>query len=113
MKISKKSSSRRRIVAADEPFVDDMGYDLEESVDDVAEDIADIKDAFEEVSEDNIDIDIDNNITGHYIAECDSCHGVFISALVETDQEVDSITGTCPICDKETEQFIKWVIKDV
>lgn len=59
------------------------------------------------------DIQTDNNIENHYIVECDRCHGIFISALVESDQVVDHITGICPLCEKESDQYIKWVVKPV
>ncbi len=59
------------------------------------------------------DIETDNNIEGHYIAECDRCHGIFISALVESDQQVEYISGICPLCEKESDQYIKWIIKPV
>lgn len=59
------------------------------------------------------DIATDNNIENHYIVECDRCHGIFISALLESDQVVEHVTGVCPLCEKESDQFIKWVIKPV
>lgn len=59
------------------------------------------------------DIEADNNIAGHYIAECSRCHGVFISALIESDQQVEYLSGICPLCEKESDQYIKWVIKPV
>lgn len=86
---------------------------LADTIDDLADSVEDIQDTIDEVEEDDINIEIDNNIANHYIAECDSCHGVFISAMVETDQDVKSVTGICPLCDKETEQFLKWVIHSV
>lgn len=63
--------------------------------------------------EEETNIEPDNNIAGHYIAECDRCHGVFISALVESDQQVEFLSGICPLCEKESDQYIKWVIKPV
>ena len=67
----------------------------------------------EQVEEDDVDIEMDNNIANHYIAECDSCHGIFVSALIQSDQEVESITGICPLCDKDTTQYLYWIIKNV
>lgn len=87
--------------------------DVQDTLDDMQDSIEDIQDTVDEVTEDDVDIEVDNNIENHYIAECDSCHGIFISAVVESDQEVNSITGICPLCDKETEQFLKWIIKSV
>ncbi len=63
--------------------------------------------------EDSPNIQTDNNIAGHYIVECDRCQGIFISALTESDQVVDYISGVCPLCEKESDQYIKWVIHDV
>ena len=98
-------NAKQRIVA------DDEGYDVEESIDDLADAVDDIQDTMDDIEEDTVDIETDNNITNHFIAECDACHGVFISALVETDQEVYSVSGKCPLCDRESEQYLKWVIK--
>lgn len=84
----------------EDEVIDDTDFD--ESEDEVIED---------DVEEDDVDIEIENNIDNHFIAECDSCHGIFISALVETDQEVEMISGTCPICGKDTDQYLKWIIK--
>ena len=101
-----KIGKKQRIVA------DDEGYDVAESIDDLADAVDDMQDTVDDMSEDEVDIQMDNNITNHFIAECDVCHGVFISALVESDQDVYTITGKCPLCDKESEQYLKWVIKD-
>jgi hypothetical protein len=35
----------------------------------------------------------------------------FISAMIASDQDVESINGVCPLCSKETEQFFIGVIK--
>lgn len=104
-------SRRQRIMAAD--FDDNEGYNFEESIDDLSDTVDDIQDTIDDVEEDDVDIEMDNNIANHYIAECDTCHGIFISALVESDQEVEKISGTCPLCDKETDQYIKWIVKDI
>ena len=61
---------------------------------------------------DDVDIDVDNNIVNHLIAECDNCKGIFISAMIASEQEVDSINGICPLCNKDTTQLLKWIIKD-
>lgn len=112
---------KRRIYAAD----DDMGtmsddydpydsYDsVADSLDSLSDSVDDMQESIEDAEEDPVDIEIDNNISNHYIAECDSCHGVFISAMVESDQEIEKITGVCPLCDKPTDQYLKWIIKDL
>ena len=122
------SKTLDRIVAAgedelDDDFGDDFGDDfddssMEDDFDDTGDDFSDTEEVEDEeiedteVEEDEVNIDVDNNIAGHYIAECDSCHGVFISATIESDQQVTKVSGVCPLCDKETDQYLKWVIKD-
>lgn len=91
-------------------FGDDLDFD-DEDVED-SEDEEDEEEDFV-IEEDDINIENDNNISGHYIAECDICHGIFISAMVESDQFVESINGVCPLCNKKSEQFLKWVVKEV
>lgn len=118
IKSSKGESKKRRIFAADDDqyFDDDL---LEEdeglgtTLDNIEDNIEDIQDQVDDVQEDDVNIEMDNNIDGHYIAECDSCHGVFISAVIESDQEVEKISGVCPLCEKESDQYLKWVIKSV
>lgn len=95
----------------DEPMDDDE--DIEDTLDGIADDIEDMQDDLDEIQEDDPNIEIDNNIDGHYIAECDKCHEIFISAVIESDQEIENIKGTCPVCGKESEQYLKWVIKKV
>lgn len=97
----------------DEDMVDVGDEDVQDTLDDMADSIEDMQDTLDEVEEDDVDIELTNNIAEHYIAECDSCQGVFISAVVYSDQEVEKITGVCPLCGKETDQYLKWVIKDV
>ena len=118
MKISHngKVMSTKRITAADEDMDFNGGIgeqDIIDTIDDVSDSVEDLQDAVDEIEEDDVDIEIENNIANHYIAECDVCHGVFISALVETDQEVDMISGVCPLCGKETDQYLNWIIRDV
>lgn len=109
-------SSKTKITAADDDydFAEDVD-DFSDTVDDLSDTVDDLKDAVDDgvFDQDKPDIEIDNNISGHYIAECDRCHGIFISAVIESDQEIDSISGVCPVCNKETEQHLNWVIKDV
>ena len=117
----------KRIVAADEDesFMDesfddafdapagDGDEDVDDKLDSIADDIDEMQDDLDDVKEDGVDIEIDNNIENHYIAECDQCHGVFISAVIETAQEVESVTGTCPICNQNSTQYLKWVVKPI
>ena len=124
---NKNVKERQRIVAADEDFQaeddQELGFDeptfgededtFDDNLDDMADAIDDMQDQLDEVQEDDIDIEIDNNVEGHLIAECDKCHGIFISAMMESDQEVDKISGICPLCDKESDQYFKWVIKAI
>ena len=105
---------RKPIMAADmddeEEFVDTVD-DLSDSVDDIQDTLDEIDGT--EIEEDDVDIEVDNNIANHYIAECDTCHGIFISALVESDQEVEKVSGVCPLCDKETDQYLKFIIRPI
>ena len=103
---SAKVTASTKIVAADEDAVADSLDDLSDSVDDLQDDM-------EEIREDDPNIEIENNIENHFIAECESCGGIFISAMLQSDQEIDHITGICPLCERETNQYLKWVIKKV
>lgn len=115
----------QRIVAADEDEFNaemDMPEDdylledddaITDQLDDIADTVDDMQDTIDEIEEDDVDIELDNNIDGHYIAECDKCHGVFISAISESEQYIEKITGVCPLCDEETDQYLKWVVKSV
>lgn len=129
IKNGKSIKASTRIVAADEDYDDETSdsdslsdtssfnsnndYDIADTIDDLADDVNDIQDTIDEVQEDDIDIELDNNIANHFVAECDNCHGIFISALAESDQAIEKISGTCPLCDKETDQYLKWVIKEI
>lgn len=115
-----KVNDKRNIFAADEddifgPGMDEIEDDVDfnDTLDDVADTVGDIQDAVEDIEEDDVDIEVDNNIANHYIAECDACHGVFISAMIKSDQEVRKISGICPLCEKESDQYLKWVVQDV
>ena len=103
---SAKITASTRIVAADEDSVADSLDDLTDSVDDLQDDM-------EEIREDDPNIEVENNIENHFIAECESCGGIFISAMLQSDQEIDHITGICPLCERETNQYLNWVIKKV
>ena len=114
--------SGTRIVAEEEfPSMEDMGDPgaaAEEDLGDPAlaeQDGGEEEEEFESdtISQDEPAIDTDNNIVNHYIAECDACHGIFISAVVESDQVIDHISGMCPLCQKDSDQKLKWIIKPV
>lgn len=110
--IESSITASTRITAADESD-DGSDYDgINDTLDDMADNIEVMQDTLDDVTEDDPDIEIDNNITNHYIAECDKCSGVFISAVTESDQEVQSVTGICPICGKESEQLLKWIVRE-
>lgn len=113
---------KMRIYAADDDEFTSSDYNPDETYDNVSDSLDDLSDSVDDmqesvddavVDEDPVDIEMDNNIANHYIAECESCHGVFISAMEETDQEIEKITGTCPLCDKPTDQYLKWIIKEL
>lgn len=97
--------------AFDDSLIDDDTID--DTLDTIADNIEDIQDQVDDIQEDDVDIEIDNNIDGHYIAECDRCQGIFISAVIESAQEVEKITGICPLCEKESDQYLKWKIQSV
>lgn len=109
------------ITAADDeedPFVFDEDFEDEPEGDDeiVEEDEEALEGEEDDPMEDPEDIsniEEDNNIAGHYIVECNRCQGIFISALTESDQKVEFLSGICPLCEKESDQYIKWVIKPV
>ena len=86
--------------------------DIKTDLDNLSDDLDHIKDLIEDdiMSEDPSSIAIDNNIEQHYIAECEECKGIFISAVVKSDQKVDKISGVCPLCEKTTNQYLKWII---
>lgn len=116
---SRIQSRNRRITAADEDFedidgqIDNVDDTFNDTLDDVSDTVEDIQDAVTDDKEDEVNIDIENNIDDHYIAECEKCHGIFISATVESDQEVTKVTGECPLCGEETDQYLKWIVKKV
>lgn len=95
----------------DDEDMDEAGID--DTLDDMADNIEDMQEDIEDIQEDDVDIDVENNIDGHYIAECDACHGIFISAMIQSDQEVEKISGICPLCEKQSDQYLKWVVQAV
>lgn len=103
----------RNVFAAENLFEDVTDTDsppLDNDADVVEEDVVD-EDMGEDGQQDGSTIEIDNNIFDHLIAECQNCHGIFISAMIASDQDVQSINGVCPLCSKETEQFFIGIIK--
>lgn len=113
--IKASSLMRKPIMAAGEEF--EIGgveeEEISDTIDDVTDSVDDLQEAVDDIEEDDVDIEMDNNIADHYIAQCDSCQGVFISALIESDQEVTKISGICPICGKDTDQYLNWIIREV
>lgn len=115
------NASKKYIRAAEYDNPDDFDDfdDVDDSdgiinaLDDVADNVEDLQDAIDDIKEDEVEIKINNNIGDHFIAECDRCNGIFISAVVDSDQVIDHVSGTCPLCGKDTEQYLKWIIKDV
>lgn len=103
----------------DDPDFDDEGFDdsdddnLSDNVQDLADNVEDLQGELEGMEDDDPNIQIENNIDGRYIAECDRCGEIFISAITESDANMESIHGICPICDHESDQYLKWVIRKV
>lgn len=117
-----KHKQHKKIMAADE--FDDFGFDepagpgpeedaLNDRLDDIGDDLDAMQDDLDEIEEEDTNIEIDNNIENHYIAECSKCKGVFISAMTLSTEPVTSITGQCPLCNDETEQELKWIVKSI
>lgn len=109
---------KHRIVAADEDDELEFGVaeddgDFSDTLDEMADNIEDMQDDIEDIQEDDVNIEVENNIDGHYIAECERCHGIFISATVQSDQVVEKVTGICPLCEKESDQYLRWVVQAV
>lgn len=125
MRISKSASSvtSSSITAADDDFESDDFSDetdttdstdsLSDNIDDIADTVEDIQDTIDDVQEDDVNIQVENNISDHYIAECERCHGIFISSVIRSEQPLEKISGTCPLCDRQTDQYLKWVVKYV
>lgn len=84
--------------------------DVTDAVDELTDAVNDIQEDLEDIQEDAPAIQTENNIEGHMIAECDKCYGIFISAMIKSDQKVDSIKGVCPLCGKESTQKFNWFI---
>ena len=108
--------SKKKIMAADNVFDEPSlfeGPSLDNDPDEVVDDaVAENEDMGEEGMQDGSTIEVENNIANHLIAECQNCHGIFISAMIASDQPVESINGVCPLCNKDTEQSLLWIVKD-
>ena len=105
MFINKRCS---KIYAADEFDFEDV--ESEETKNNIDEDVDQDTEDEEDIDQDDVLINIDNNIEGKYIAECDRCGGIFISAVSVSDNLTESIHGICPLCDHDTDQFLKWYV---
>lgn len=105
------SSYRRQPVKAASSIFAADGDEVADSIDELADSVDDLQDDVDDIREDDPSIEMDNNIENHLIARCESCGGIFISAIIQSDQPIDHITGICPLCDKETNQYLEWVIK--
>jgi hypothetical protein len=104
-----KVTGKRNIFANvfdDENDFEGPELDDQENIEDVEEDMG------EDGRQDSSAIEVDNNIANHLIAECQNCHGIFISAMLASDQVIESINGVCPLCNKETEQTLNWIAKE-
>ena len=110
--IEESTDTTEPVTAADAD-IEEEPSNLSDTLDDIADSVEDVQDQISDIDEDEPSIEIDNNIDGHYIAECERCHGIFISAVLENDQGIDHLTGICPICDHESNQYLRWVIKSL
>lgn len=111
-------ASKTYIAAADDfddlaDMADSGEGDITDAIGDVADNIEDLQDTIDDVEEDEPTIEVLNNIGDHFIAECGNCGGIFISAVVDSDQDIKYVTGDCPLCGKESDQYLKWIIRDV
>lgn len=119
MKITKRSIAASQYIRAAEEDEEFAGMDVDDAegvmdaLDDVADGVEEIQDGIDDMEDDSVDIALNNNIANHYIAECDKCQGIFISAVIESDQQIDHVSGICPMCGKETDQYLKWVIREI
>lgn len=87
-----------------------VDIDIHDDVNDAESDEPEVEELEEDLQG---NIEVDNNINNHYIAECDRCHGVFISSVEVTDQDIESIEGVCPLCNRDSTQQLKWKIEEV
>lgn len=114
--------TRRRIVSCrpaitateDYNFNVDDSEGIQNSLDNVEDTLNNVQDIVEDLYDGphNTVFDIENNISNHYIAECERCHEVFISAVVESETSTESVEGECPICHETSKQYLKWIIRE-
>lgn len=126
MRYTVEPGNKVRVVAADDNpgFGDEPNFEGDLSMEDTdgfSDDLNELSDSVDDLQDaveddggpaDTI-LDIHNNIENHYIAECQNCHEIFISAMVESDSPVQSIHGECPVCHEETDQDLKWIVRDL
>ena len=93
----------------DDPEVRD-DVSIQDTLQDMSDTLEDMQNDVDKMDPDLVDIELNNNIADHYIAECSVCHGVFISAVVKSDAEIDNVHGICPLCNREADQLLKWLI---
>lgn len=110
-----KKTFKPVLAAEEDPFALEDADDAQNMLDDATDAIDDLQDAVAEVSDQPEDaiLDMDNNIDNHYIAECQRCHEIFISAVVESETRMESVHGECPCCHEQTEQDLKWIVRSV
>lgn len=120
--VRKVTAATTYVKAADEDIEDFDSSDFDniddtdgviDALDELSDNVEELQDAVDDIEEDEVDIAMNNNIGDHFIAECDRCHGIFISAVVDSDQDIEYVTGVCPLCGKESDQYLKWLIKSV
>lgn len=118
MKFRVQPKSRKQKVFAADDFdfnlddIEDIQNDeFSDALDNIQDTVEDIQNTVEDIQPDSTRIEIKNNINGHYIAECQECYGIFISATVKSDQRVESVTGECPLCGNNTTQYLKWFVQ--
>lgn len=90
------------------------GDSIVDTIEDISDAVDTLQDSVDDIAQqDSSSIEIENNIDGHFIAECEACGGIFVSAVLESDNNAESIVGSCPICNKETTHDLKWIIRSV
>lgn len=115
----KRVATFKPVMAAEDDMPDVFDVDdtdgMQDAVEDMSDTLEDIQDTMDEIDDAPQDtvLNMRNNIENHYIAECDRCHDIFISAVQESDSPVESVEGECPCCHEHTKQRLKWIVRDV
>lgn len=112
----KRIATAKPVLAASDDFVSVQDVDdVSDALDEASDKLDDLQEAVSDVDEYPRDpvFEMENNIENHYIAECDRCHEVFISAVVESDSAISSVDGECPCCHEETTQELKWIVRSI